>query len=627
MAVRLQLRHDTAANWTAANPTLAAGEVGTEVDTLKFKVGNGSTAWNSLAYASVGSTGDAGATGSIGPSGPAGPQGTIGGFEVRYKYDDTVATQPAEGYIRFNNSTPSAATFLYVSETDQTSTDVDSYIDTLGVVGTYIRLVDMDDSTHYLIFRVTGAFSSAGSPEYDPIPVEFVAGSAWTLTDEHEISFATVLKGDPGSTGTTGATGAGGSTGATGAASNVTGPTGSTGRTGATGIGSTGPTGAASSVTGPTGAGGATGSTGATGTAGNAGSTGPTGTAGSNGSTGATGAGGATGATGAASTVTGPTGGAGSPGVTGATGSASTVTGPTGGAGSPGATGATGANSTVTGPTGGAGSPGSTGATGASSTVTGPTGSASTVTGPSGPAGGAGVTGATGAASTVTGPSGPAGGAGATGSTGGAGSTGPTGPTLVAATAAEIDTGTDSTKYVTPLAFTGSQHHSVFNCAVADGTWVAAETRMMTGSTLAVPAGKLRAGSVFRYKLGITKTASGTVASTFIFQLGVNGSTADADVCTFLLPVVGTAVVDTAWVDIMVTCRGPLSASGILTGMFMLTHNLAATGFINIAGVCMNVDSGVTDVTVANLIGSIAITTAAAQVWTVHSCVSELINA
>lgn len=48
--VRLQLRADTAANWTAANPTLLANEVGLETDTKKLKVGNGSTAWNSLAY-------------------------------------------------------------------------------------------------------------------------------------------------------------------------------------------------------------------------------------------------------------------------------------------------------------------------------------------------------------------------------------------------------------------------------------------------------------------------------------------------------------------------------------------------------------------------------------------------
>ena len=48
MAIRIQLRRDTAANWTAANPVLRAGEVGIESDTLKMKVGDGTTAWSSI---------------------------------------------------------------------------------------------------------------------------------------------------------------------------------------------------------------------------------------------------------------------------------------------------------------------------------------------------------------------------------------------------------------------------------------------------------------------------------------------------------------------------------------------------------------------------------------------------
>ena len=46
-------RTDTAANWTAENPTLLAGELGFESDTGKAKLGTGSTAWNSLGYLGV----------------------------------------------------------------------------------------------------------------------------------------------------------------------------------------------------------------------------------------------------------------------------------------------------------------------------------------------------------------------------------------------------------------------------------------------------------------------------------------------------------------------------------------------------------------------------------------------
>jgi len=46
----MKQRYDTAANWTAANPTLLAGEIGIESDTKKWKLGDGSTAWASLGY-------------------------------------------------------------------------------------------------------------------------------------------------------------------------------------------------------------------------------------------------------------------------------------------------------------------------------------------------------------------------------------------------------------------------------------------------------------------------------------------------------------------------------------------------------------------------------------------------
>lgn len=50
VVTQIQVRRGTAASWTSANPTLAAGEFGFETDTNKLKCGNGSTAWNSLAY-------------------------------------------------------------------------------------------------------------------------------------------------------------------------------------------------------------------------------------------------------------------------------------------------------------------------------------------------------------------------------------------------------------------------------------------------------------------------------------------------------------------------------------------------------------------------------------------------
>lgn len=53
MAVQIQLRNDTAANWTSANPTLARGEIGVEIDTNKMKIGTGTATWSDLPYTGI----------------------------------------------------------------------------------------------------------------------------------------------------------------------------------------------------------------------------------------------------------------------------------------------------------------------------------------------------------------------------------------------------------------------------------------------------------------------------------------------------------------------------------------------------------------------------------------------
>jgi hypothetical protein len=60
MAQQIQVRRDTAANWTTAATVLASGEIGFESDTGKFKIGDGSTAWASLDYFTAGAGGGGG---------------------------------------------------------------------------------------------------------------------------------------------------------------------------------------------------------------------------------------------------------------------------------------------------------------------------------------------------------------------------------------------------------------------------------------------------------------------------------------------------------------------------------------------------------------------------------------
>lgn len=74
VVTQIQARRGTAAQWTSANPTLAAGEWGYETDTGKVKIGNGSTAWSSLGYTGAGDI--EGVTAGTGISG-GGTSGTV----------------------------------------------------------------------------------------------------------------------------------------------------------------------------------------------------------------------------------------------------------------------------------------------------------------------------------------------------------------------------------------------------------------------------------------------------------------------------------------------------------------------------------------------------------------------
>ncbi len=72
MATLIQFRRDTAANWTSENPVLAEGELGLEIDTGLYKIGNGTDNWTTLTYSELGGTFDSMPLNeTTGPSAPA----------------------------------------------------------------------------------------------------------------------------------------------------------------------------------------------------------------------------------------------------------------------------------------------------------------------------------------------------------------------------------------------------------------------------------------------------------------------------------------------------------------------------------------------------------------------------
>jgi hypothetical protein len=114
--VLIEFRRDTAANWTAANPTLAAGEPGYETNTGKLKIGDGATAWNALGYIGAG----AGAS-------PLTTKGDLWGFDVTNDRipvgsDGQVLTADSAQALGLKWATPSGASA--VIDLVQRSTDL-----------------------------------------------------------------------------------------------------------------------------------------------------------------------------------------------------------------------------------------------------------------------------------------------------------------------------------------------------------------------------------------------------------------------------------------------------------------------------------------------------------------------
>lgn len=126
ISAQIQFRRDTAANWTAADPTLASGEVGFETDTGKFKIGNGATAWTALAYAYT-----PGATSGTYSLGNGVDSGSVTGLGLAFTPSQVLLTVriPAGGLVLFavpvGNPTTDGFSFVMNGLTDNTNYKLD----------------------------------------------------------------------------------------------------------------------------------------------------------------------------------------------------------------------------------------------------------------------------------------------------------------------------------------------------------------------------------------------------------------------------------------------------------------------------------------------------------------------
>jgi hypothetical protein len=147
----------------------------------------------------------------------------------------------------------------------------------------------------------------------------------------------------------------------------------------------------------------------------------------------------------------------------------------------------------------------------------------------------------------------------------------------------------------------------------------------LTGSALTIPSHGLQAGTMFRWRLAMTKTAAGTAAPVWVVRIGTLGTVADAAILTFTQVALQTAAADTGVVTIEAILRN-VGAAGVLAGSLDMHHVLAATGFSTLTMNVMQVTSAGFDTTPAGLIVGVSINPGASGVWT-HQCVkAEMVN-
>ena len=114
--------------------------------------------------------------------------------------------------------------------------------------------------------------------------------------------------------------------------------------------------------------------------------------------------------------------------------------------------------------------------------------------------------------------------------------------------------------------------------SIARTTQIASHSADTYYQGLQLPSFGMQAGSVFEWYFPVTKTA-GVAAPAYNIRIGAAGTTADTARLTINGPA-QTAVADTGFIRVMVTCRS-VGGAGVLQGMVWLQHNLAATGLAN----------------------------------------------
>jgi hypothetical protein len=153
----IQHRRDSAAQWVSVNPVLAAGELGVETDTLNFKIGDGTTAWNSLAY-----------------------RGFVGLDPITYTSGLVFNSGTNTLSLDFGTSTN---TVLMGNHSTQTS-------GVHGVTGNVVGTTDVQDLSNKGFINFRERFNVVNSAANGALNIDTTTGAAWYYTVNATANFS-----------------------------------------------------------------------------------------------------------------------------------------------------------------------------------------------------------------------------------------------------------------------------------------------------------------------------------------------------------------------------------------------------------------------------------------------------
>ncbi len=158
MAIQIQFRRGTSAEWSLVNPRLAEGEMGIETDTNLFKIGNGVLYWNQLDYGGL-----RGYDGSVGYVGSTGNQAVDNVLYVSKSGNDSNDGRSltySKLTIASAVSTSTRGTTIFVKSGDYTENTPITVPDFVSIVGDNLRSVTVrpTTSTHDIFYVNNGTY-------------------------------------------------------------------------------------------------------------------------------------------------------------------------------------------------------------------------------------------------------------------------------------------------------------------------------------------------------------------------------------------------------------------------------------------------------------------------------------